>query len=165
MTRGALGVLAALSLAALCCAPARAADLADVERWTGKEPFTKIVGGKTLWEQKAVQEAMRAGMGERYFSLARKTMLSGPQSEVATNSRGSFVAWSCKAHDCGDNQMSVFFDTKAGTAQACLRLSDTSGHVQDLWFSNGKSRPLAAEACLSSGNDPFTLLQKFGSGS
>lgn len=157
------GAIVSAFLALLCCVPALAADLSDLPRWTGKEPFTKLVGGKSLWDQRGVQEAMRAAMGERYFSLARKTLLSGPQSPVAANGKGGFVAWSCKAHDCGDNQISVFFDSTAGTAQACMRVSDRSGGVRDLWLSAGTARPLGAEACLSSGNDPFALLQKLGS--
>ncbi len=143
--------------------PAPAADLSDVARWAGKEPFTAVIGGKSLWNQKAVQGAMRAAMGERYYSLARKTLLSGPQAPVATNGKGAFVAWSCKAHDCGDNQISVFFDSAAGTAQACMRFAEGSGRVRDLWLSGGKARPLPAEACMSSGSDPFGLLQSYGS--
>jgi hypothetical protein len=162
MTARSRWVPAALALLAIACAPARAADLSDVERWTGKEPSTKIVAGKTLWDQKGVQEAMRAALGERTFALARKTLLSGPQSPVAGDGHGAFVAWSCKAHDCGDNQISLFFDSTAGTAQACLRISDRSGRVEDLWLANGKARPLPTEACLSTGNDPFALLQAFG---
>jgi hypothetical protein len=163
MNARAAGTVASAFLAGVCCGPVLAADLADVTRWTGKEPFTKILGGKSLWDQKGVQEAMRAAMGEPYYSAARKGLLAGPQSPVAADSKGVFVAWSCKAHDCGDNQISVFFDSAAGTAEACVRLADRSGRVRDLWFSGGEARPLPAEACLSSGNDPFALLRKFGS--
>jgi hypothetical protein len=162
MTTRALASLAITSLAGLWCVAASAADLAAVSRWAGKYPSDKIVGGKSLWDQKGVQDAMHAALGERYFALARKTLLSGPQSPVAEGGNGAFVAWSCKAHDCGDNQISVFFDSTAGTAQACMRVSDRSGQVKDFWLADGEARPLAKEACLSTGNDPFALLKSFG---
>lgn len=162
MVPRALACLAITSLAGLWCVAAVAADLSVVARWAGKYPYDKIAGGKSLWDQKGVQDAMRAALGEPTFGLARKTLLSGPQSPVAGDGHGAFVAWSCKAHDCGDNQISVFFDSTAGTAQACLRISDRSGQVKDLWLADGKARPLAKEACLSTGNDPFALLKSFG---
>lgn len=152
-----LGILVGLS-----GEPVLAADLSGVSAWVGKEPFTKITAGKTLWDQAGVQEAMREALGSRYFSLARKTMLSGPQSPVATDGKGVFVAWSCKAHDCGDNQISLFLDSAGGTAQACMRLADRSGRVQDLWLAEGKARVLGNDACLSSGDDPFSLLARYG---
>jgi len=153
---------AILVLAALSCASASAADLSALPLWVGKYPYETLVGGKSLWNQKGVEEAMRAAMGRLYFSRARKALLSGPQSPVATDDKGAFVAWSCKAHDCGDNQISVFFYPGAGTAEVCLRVSDQAGKVQDLWLVDGKARPLVKDACLSTGSDSFALLKAFG---
>jgi hypothetical protein len=141
---------------------AEAGDLSILSKWAGKFPFDEIIGGKALWDQPPVQEAMLAAMGPKYYGLARKTVLKGPQAPVSANGKGTFVAWSCKAHDCGDNQINVFFDSVSGTAQVCLRMSDRSGKVQDLWLANGKARPLPREACQSKESDPFGPLKKFG---
>lgn len=147
--------------ASLSCGVGVAGDLSTLRQWTGKYPFDKIIDGKSLWDQPAVQAAMRAAMGKKFFALSRKKM-RGPEGPVGDNGKGVLAAWSCKAHDCGDNQMSVFFDLAAGTAQVCWRAADRSGKVQDLWLADGKARPLASNACLSGGDDPFALLTKFG---
>jgi len=148
-------------VASLSCGVGMAGDLSALRQWTGKYPFDEIVAGKSLWDQPGVLAAMRAAMGEKFFALSLKKM-HGPEGPVADNGRGVLVAWSCKAHDCGDNQMSVFFDLAAGTAQVCWRAADESGKAQDHWLANGKARPLASNACVSEGEDPFALLTKFG---
>jgi hypothetical protein len=155
-------LLTAAALNALMAGPAAAAeDLAVVKKWIGKEPFVKI-GGKSLWAEPAVQQAMRAAMGGQTFSRTKKTVFSGPQAPVVDNGAGVVVAWSCKAHDCGDNQIHAFFDTERGTAQICLRRSDRSGKVEDLWLANGTSRKLPHETCLIGSGDPFALLRTYG---
>lgn len=155
-------MLTAAALSALIAgAPAAAQDLAVATKWIGKEPFVKI-GGKTIWDQPAIQQAMRAAMGGAAFSRARKTFFTGPQAPVVENGAGIVAAWSCKAHDCGDNQIHAFFDTQRGTAQICLRVSDRSGKVEDLWLANGTARALPRETCLTGGGDPFALLRTHG---
>jgi hypothetical protein len=150
-------------VASLSCGPGMAWDLSALRQWTGKYPFDKMVGGKSLWDQPAAQAAMRAAMGEKFFVISRKKM-HGPEGPVADNGQGVLVAWSCKAHDCGDNQMSVFFNLGDGTAQICWRAADPSGKAQDLWLADGKARLLASNACVSEGSDPFASLKKFGGG-
>jgi hypothetical protein len=140
-----------------------AADLSALRQWTGKHPSDAIVGGKSLWDQPGVPAAMRTAMGEKYFALSRKKM-QGPDGPVAENGKGVLVAWICKAHDCGDNQMYVFFDLAAGTAQVCWRAADRAGKVQDLWLAGGKARPLPGNACAPGESDPFQLLPKYGGG-
>jgi hypothetical protein len=135
-----------------------------ISRRSGNGPTnilsTKSPGGKSLWNQPGVQAAMRAAMGKRFFALSLKEM-HGPEGPVASDGKGLFAAWSCKAHDCGDNQMTVFFDSASGSAQVCCRSSGgNSGEAQDLWLANGKARPLPANACAE--NDPFAALKKFG---
>ncbi|WP_036259837.1 hypothetical protein [Methylocapsa aurea] len=154
-------IAAGAIFASLSCGICMAGDLTALRQWTGKYPADKIVAGKSLWEQPGVAAAMRAAMGAQYFALSRKIM-HGPEGPVADNGKGAVAAWSCKAHDCGDNQMSVFFDLGAGSAQVCWRAADRSGKVQDLWLAGGKARPLASNACLSQGDDPFATLKKFG---
>ncbi len=105
---------------------------------------------------------MRAAMGKRFFALSLKEM-HGPEGPVASDGKGLFAAWSCKAHDCGDNQMTVFFDSASGSAQVCWRSSGgNSSEAQDLWLADGKARPLPANACGYGENDPFAALKKFG---
>jgi hypothetical protein len=105
---------------------------------------------------------MRAAMGKRYFALSLKEM-HGPEEPVASDGKGLFAAWSCKAHDCGDNQMTVFFDSASGSAQVCWRSSGGhSGEAHDLWLADRKTRPLPANACGYGENDPFVALKKFG---
>lgn len=158
--RTALPVLLLGSAQLLGNAQVAAADLAAVASWAGQYPSDKVVGGQSLWSQKEVQAAMRAALGPRYLELVKKKHLQGPEALVAANGAGVLVAWSCQAHDCGDNQISVFFDTGSGTAEACLRVADRSGRVQDLWFADGKARPLAPDACLAKEADPFGPLDK-----
>lgn len=157
-------LLPAAILGGLCCGAAMAADLSTVGQWTNKYPFDKIAGGKSLWDQAGVRAAMHAAMGKRFFALSRKEM-HGPEGPVAGDGKGHFAAWSCKAHDCGDNQMTVFFDSASGSAQVCWRSSGgNSGEAQDLWLADGKARPLPANACGYGENDPFAALKKFGGG-
>ena len=155
-------MLPAAILAGLWCGAAMAADLSTVGQWTNKYPFDKIAGGKSLWDQPGVQAAMRAAMGKRFFALSQKEM-HGPEGPVASDGKGGFAAWSCKAHDCGDNQMTVFLNSTSGSAQVCWRSSsrDGSGEARDLWLADGKARPLPANACDAE-NDPFAALNKFG---
>jgi hypothetical protein len=162
MKEFARNLLPAAILAGLCCGAATAADLSTVGQWTNKYPFNKIAGGKSLWDQPGVQAAMRAAMGKRFFALLRKEM-HGPEGPVASDGKGLFAAWSCKAHDCGDNQMTVFFDSASGSAQVCWRSSGSnSGEVQDLWLADAKAHPLPANACEYDDADPFAALKKFG---
>jgi hypothetical protein len=162
MKEFARNLLPAAILAGFCGGAAIAADLSTVGQWTNKYPFDKIAGGKSLWDQTGVQAAMRAAMGKRFFALSLKEM-HGPEGPVAGDGKGRFAAWSCKAHDCGDNQMTVFLDSTSGSAQVCWRSSDgNSGEAQDFWLANGKARPLPANACGYGENDPFAALNKFG---
>lgn len=154
--------LSTVIFAGLTFGAAKAADLSTLGQWTGKYPFDKLVGDKSLWDQPGVQAAMRAGMGEHYFELSQKEM-HGPEGPVASDGKGLFAVWSCKAHDCGGNQMTVFFDSSAGTAQICWRQSDDqSDKVQDVWLAEGKTRPLPSDACGYGSKDPFGALKKFG---
>jgi hypothetical protein len=101
-------------------------------------------------------------MGKRFFALSLKEM-HGPEGPVAGDGKGFFAAWSCKAHDCGGNQMTVFFDSASGSAQVCWRSTSNGGEGQDLWLANGKTRPLLAiNACDYAEDDPFAAPKKFG---
>ena len=144
-------VLRGAFAACLCHGAAIAADLSVVGQWVGKYPFDKVIGGKPLWAQPGVQAAMRTAMGKRYYALSQREM-HGPESPVESDGQGHFAAWSCKAHDCGDNQMTVFFDTTTGSVQVCWR-SRSDGKVQGVWLANGNSRPLPVNACESSEDD------------
>jgi hypothetical protein len=157
------GLLPAAIIGGLCCGAARAADLSMVGQWEGKFPLEKIVNDKPLWDQPGVQAAMRAAMGERFFALSQKAT-HDPEAPVAGDGKGVFAAWSCNdADDCGGNQMTVFFDSAASTAQVCWRSSEgTGGKVQDLWLANGNARPLPMNGCGVGERDPFASLMKFG---
>ena len=150
-------------VAGLCCGAAMAADLSAVEKWVRQDPSEKIIDGKPLWDQPGVQAAMRAAMGERFFALSQKAMHI-PDAPVASNGKGVFAVWSCnEADDCGGNNMTVFFDLAAGTAQVCWRASDgAGGKVQDFWLANGSERPLPMNGCGVGERDPFVPLKKFG---
>ncbi len=146
----------------ILCGAVMAADLSAVGQWLDKYPDETLAGGKSLWEQPGVEAAMRAAMGEHYFSLS-KTELHGPEGPVAGDKKGVFAAWSCKSHDCGGNQMTVFFDSNKGSAQVCWRSSSgDEGEVHDLWLADGKERPLPMNACGFAEKEPFGALKKFG---
>jgi hypothetical protein len=155
-------VLLAVILGGLSYGAAMAADLSTVGQWLNKYPTDETAGGKSLWDQPGVEEAMRAAMGDALFALSQKE-LHGPEGPVAGDGKGLFAAWSCKSHDCGGNQMTVFFDTAKGSAQVCWRGSDgDGGKVQDLWLADGKPRQLSLNACGFVEKDPFAALKKFG---
>lgn len=144
------------------CGAAVAADLSTVGQWLDKYPDETRAGGKSLWEQPGVEDAMRAAMGDHYFALS-KTELHGPEGPVAGDKKGVFAAWSCKAHDCGGNQMTVFLDSSTGSAQVCWRSSSSDGgEVRDVWLADGKARPLPMNACGFAEKEPFGALKKFG---
>ena len=88
--------------------------------------------------------------------------MNGPEGPVASDGKGLFAAWSCNADDCSGNQMTVFFDSNAGSAQVCWRGSGDGGNVQDLWLTNGKARPLPINSCGYRARNPFAALKKFG---
>lgn len=164
MKKFALGILSTVFFAGVYFGPAKAADLSMLGQWNGKYPSDILVNGKSFWEQPGVLAAMRAGMGDRYFAISEKEM-HGPEGPVASDGTGHFAVWSCKSHDCGGNQMTVFFDASTGSAQICWReTDDQSGKVQDLWLAESKTRPLAANACGYATKDPFGALKKFGVG-
>jgi hypothetical protein len=87
---------------------------------------------------------------------------TGPEGPVASDGKDLFAAWSCNANDCAGNQMTVFFDSTAGSAQVCWRGSGDGGNVQDLWLTNGKARPLPTNSCGYRPRNPFAALKKFG---
>ncbi|MGH6934714.1 MAG: hypothetical protein ACRED2_00775 [Methylocella sp.] len=89
MKQLARNLLPAAIVAGLCCGAAMAADLSTVGAWTGKYPFDKIAGGKSLWDQPGVRAAMRAAMGKRFFTLSQKEM-HGPEGPVGQRWQGSF---------------------------------------------------------------------------
>jgi hypothetical protein len=138
--------LPATILAGIWCGAAMAADLSTIRQWIDKNPSDKIGDGKSLWDQPGVQAAMRAAMDD----------------PVASDGKGLFAAWSCNADDCAGNQMTVFFDSTAGSAQVCWRGSGDGGNVQDLWLTNGKARPLPINSCGYHPRNPFAALKKFG---
>ena len=145
----------------MSCSVAGASDLSTIGQWIDKNPSDKIADGKSLWDQPGVQAAMRAAMGENYFVRSQKEM-NGPDGPVASDGKGLFAAWSCNANDCAGNQMTVFFDSTAGSAQVCWRGSGDGGNVQDIWLTNGKARPLPINSCGYRPRNPFAALKKFG---
>jgi hypothetical protein len=104
---------------------------------------------------------MRAAMGKHHFALSQKEM-HGSEDVVGGDGKGLFAAWSHKAHDCGGNQMTVFFDTTNGSAQVCWRSTSIVGGNGDLWLADGKARPLSASAGGFAESDPFAAVKKFG---
>jgi hypothetical protein len=138
--------LPATILAGIWCGAAVAADLSTLGQWIDKNPSDKIADGKSLLNQQGVQAAMRSAMGENYFILSQKEM-NGPEAPVASDGKGRVAAWSCSADDCAGNQMTVFFDSTAGSAQVCWRGSGDGGNVQDIWLANGKTCPLPINSC------------------
>jgi hypothetical protein len=154
-------LLRGVMLAGLCLGAVAAADLSIVAQWADKYPSDKIVDAKPLWDQPAVKAAMRAVMGNRYFRALRD--MHGPEGPMASDGKNRFAAWFCKSHDCGGNQLTVFFDSSAGNAQVCWRSRSGAGDgAQDLWLANGKARPLPVNACGYSEKNPFSSLKKFG---
>lgn len=141
---------------------ALAADLSMVGQWAGQYPSDEIAGGKPLWDQPGVQEAVRAAMGKYYFAPLKKDK-NAPETPVAADGKGMFAAWTCtNGDDCGGNNLTVYFDTGAGRAQACLRSEDKDGKVQDLWLADGVARPLPINGCGIGERHPFASLTKFG---
>lgn len=160
------GTARSLSQAAIvggfCFGAAMAADLSSVGQWLDKYPDEKIAAGGSLWEQPGVQDAMRAAMGNEFYELSKKK-LHGPEGPVTGDKKGLFAAWSCKSHDCGGNQMTVFFETTKGSAQVCWRSSASDGgDVHDLWLADGKARPLPINACGFVEKDAFAAYKKYG---
>ena len=89
--------------------------------------------------------------------------MHGADGPVASDGTGHFAVWSCKSHDCGGNQMTVFLQTpRLGPRRYAGVKRTKSGKVQDLWLSEGKTRPLAANACGYATKDPFAALKKLG---
>jgi hypothetical protein len=155
--------LAATMTACLCCGAAMAKDISVAGQWKGKYPLEKIVNDKPLWDQPAVLTAMRAAMGERFFTLSQKSPHS-TEAPVASDGKGGFAAWSCnEPEDCSGNNMMVFFDSVNGIVQVCWRSSDgIGGKVQDVWLAKGDARPLPMNGCGVGQKDPFAPLKKYG---
>jgi hypothetical protein len=149
--------------ACLCCKAALPADLSMVGQWAGQYPSDAIVGGKPLWDQSGVQEAVRAAMGKYFFAPLKKDIHT-PEAPVAADGKGFFAVWTCSnGDDCGGNNITVFFDSVAGNAQVCLRNSEVSGgRVQDLWLAHGEARALPINGCGIGERNPFASLKKFG---
>jgi hypothetical protein len=155
--------LAGVALAGLCCGGAAAADLSSIEQWTGYYPSDKLASDKPLWDQKGVQEAMRAAMGNRYFAPPQEKDLA-PEAPVANDGNGHLAAWTCSnREDCSGNNITVYFNAIAGIAQVCFRSSEgTGGKVQDLWLDKGEARALPLNGCGVGERDPFAPLKKYG---
>jgi len=156
-------LLPAAILGGLCGGMAMGEDLSVVGQWSKEDPSAKIVDDKSLWNQAGVQAAMHAAMGEYFLTFSQKQKL-GPEAPIASNGKGLFAAWSCTdADDCGGNQITVFFDSVAGTAQVCWRSSEgIGGKVRDLWLANGNARPLPLNGCGVGERDPFASLKRYG---
>ncbi|MCW5747623.1 MAG: hypothetical protein KIT36_15660 [Alphaproteobacteria bacterium] len=89
-------LLAAATL--LAAVPAQAADPAQ---WAGKFPSDKL-DGKTLWE--TLGPAFDAAVGARLARTVRDGW--GPEVPVVVQD-GWTIAYACKAHDCGDNNVTL----------------------------------------------------------
>jgi hypothetical protein len=72
MTSFVASLLRGALAASLCCEAAVAADLSMVSQWAGQYPSDEIIGGKPLWDQPGVQEAMRAAMGKLLFAAQKR---------------------------------------------------------------------------------------------
>lgn len=163
MMEFAVRVLRGAMLASLYGGAAAAADLSELGQWTGEFPSGKAAGGRPLWEQPGVQAAMRAAMGNYFLAVGNKDARA-PEAPVTSDGLGHFAVWSCNnPDDCGGNQMTVYFDVSAGSAQVCWRSSEgTGGKVKDLWLAEGSVRPLPVNGCGVAKKDPFAPLKKFG---
>jgi hypothetical protein len=133
-----------------------------VKQWVGHQAFEKLAGGKSLWDQPAVQSAMRTAMGSIF---GRQTpLLSGPESPVAQDKANParFVADACANDDCGNRHMYVFIDTSWKSIQICWTESDGNGGSDDSWLAAGTETGIAKSSCQSA--QPFTVVDRFGYG-
>jgi hypothetical protein len=148
-------------LSALCSQTAAASDLSIVGQWKGLYPSDKVAGGKSLWDQPAVEEVLRAAMGARFVEFVAKDA-HAPDAPVQSDGNGLFAAWACtNGEDCGGNNVTVFFDSKAGEAEVCWRSSEgIGGRVHDVWLASGKESPLPINGCGVGERHPFASFKK-----
>jgi hypothetical protein len=156
-------VFAGVFGALLCCGAAAAADLSAVAKWAGLFPSDQSIDGKPLWDEPNVLEAVGAAMGKYLFAPLKKDR-NAPEAPVAAGENGFYAAWTCtNGDDCGGNNLTVFFDTRGGKAQVCLRSSEgPGGKVQDRWIADGEARALPLNGCGIGERHPFASLKKFG---
>src|SRR5262245_24950994 len=55
--------------------------LAVVKTWVGRNPGESLVGGKNLWNQPAVQQAIRQAAGDALFAQTQEATV-GPSTDV-----------------------------------------------------------------------------------
>ncbi len=108
--------VAALSALIAFALPA-AAQAVDARAWVGKYPFDKI-GGTTFWV--ALGDRLDGTVGPQLARAIRDGW--GPQTPVRFHD-GWTIAWICKAHDCGNNNVTVAIDAN-GRMVACIERSD-----------------------------------------
>lgn len=101
-------------IAATVPAMARATDPAS---WVGRYPADQI-GGATFWV--ALGDRLDSTVGPELAQLIRDGW--GPEAPVKFRD-GWTIAWVCKAHDCGDNNVTVAINAH-GRMVACIERSD-----------------------------------------
>jgi predicted secreted Zn-dependent protease len=104
--------LAFLSALIAAAVPA-ASQAADPTAWVGKYPFDEI-GGATFWV--ALGDRLDSTVGPALAQTIRAGW--GPQAPVKFRD-GWTIAWVCKAHDCGDNNVTVAINAH-GRMVACI---------------------------------------------
>ena len=110
----------------------------DPTPWVGKYPFDKI-GGKTLWE--SLGQTLDATIGAKLAGTIRRGW--GPET-IVVQAEGWVIALSCKAHDCGDNQVTVAI-SPSGRVIACTFVK----HERDrgTWHAAGRQPVALNQAC------------------
>lgn len=72
--------------------------------------------------------------------------VTAPSTPVTVEGQDDIVAWVCKPHDCGDNQLYVLFSPGAATAWAMLKVAQ----AEPTWF--GAPSAAAKEALTNTAN-------------
>lgn len=140
-----------LALALLAAAPAVLA--AEPVQWVGKYPSDRI-GGKTLWE--TLGPGLDAAVGARLGGTVRRGW--GPEAMVEQSS-GWVIARACKAHDCGDNNVTVAI-SPARRIVACTFVNDDKD--RGTWREAGRpARPLGLDGCPE-GPDMVQAMRRLG---
>jgi len=124
----------------------------DPTSWVGKYPFDKIAG-KTLWE--SLGQTLDATIGAKLAGTIRRGW--GPET-VVVQAEGWVIALSCKAHDCGDNQVTVAI-SPSGRVIACTFVNDERD--RGTWREAGR-RPVALNQACPEGSAMVPALRRAG---
>jgi hypothetical protein len=125
---------------------------ADPSQWVGKYPSDRI-DGKTFWE--TLGPALDAAVGTRLGTTVRRGW--GPEIPVVA-SGGWVIAYACKAHDCGDNSVTVAVSPQRRVI-ACTFVNDEKD--RGTWREAGRPPKTRSTACPE-GNDMLPAMRQDG---